>query len=452
MPRNAPGCLGSEGASPPMMLPAKESMDNSELRARLYESLVSARAHDASKQSIREAHNLQRERRDLAEQTWLRPRLKAVIQHFAESSEVDVQEARPVLVPVRVSTWESDLFRAATLLWSVPVSRGYGRRMRYLVMDESNGKLMGLLALGDPVFNLRSRDAWIGWTVEDRRRRLSSVMDLYICGSVPPYSFLLGSKLVACLATAREVGDAFRAKYTGAKGVISGEEKPAELLVVTTTSALGRSSLYNRLKLRTHPVTEFRRIGFTEGWGHFSVGNDLFRRLREHLMAEDHKYANGHSFGTGPNWRLRTIRAAMKSLGVDDALLKHGIQREVFAAELSETARRQLREGVDGPGARPTAAEIAEAALARWMRPRFEREGLRKWTRADTEGLLPTGTTAGDEVASSRPGQHPHESTKTSLVDVRLATGTSGRSSASSGGASTTRASSTRRTVPSSNR
>ena len=380
-------------------------MDNAELRVRLYESLVSVRAHDASKQSIREAHSQQRERRDLAEQEWLRPRLKSVIEHFAESSEVDVEKVSPVLVPVRASTWEGDLFRAATLLWSVPVSRGYGRRMRYLVMDESNDKLIGLLALGDPVFNLKSRDAWIGWTAEDRRKRLSSVMDLYICGSVPPYSFLLGSKLVAGLATAREVGDAFRAKYTGAKGIISGEEKPAELLVVTTTSALGRSSLYNRLKLRTDPVTEFRRIGFTEGWGHFSVGDDLFMRLREHLTTEDHKYANGHSFGTGPNWRLRTIRAAMKSLGVDDGLLKHGIQREVFAAELSDTARRQLQEGIQGPGARPTAAEIAEAALDRWMRPRFERQGLRTWTRGDTEGLLPAGAAPGEEVAASETGQ-----------------------------------------------
>ena len=366
-------------------------MDKAELKSLLHESLLSVQVHDATKQSIREAHRNQREQRDLAEQKWLRPRFKSVIEHFAESSEVDLDKMRPTLVPVLASTWESDLFRAATLLWSVPVSRGYGRRMRYLVMDASNDKLIGLLALGDPVFNLKSRDAWIGWTAEDRKKRLSSVMDLYICGSVPPYSFLLGSKLVACLATSREVGDAFRAKYTGSRGIISGEEKPAELLVVTTTSALGRSSLYNRLRLRTHPVTDFQRIGFTEGWGHFSVGDDLFKSLREHLATEDHKYANGYSFGTGPNWRLRTIRAAMKSLGVDDALLKHGIQREVFAAELSDTARRQLREGIEGPGARPAASEIAEVALDRWMRPRLEREGLQTWTRTDIEELLPAG-------------------------------------------------------------
>ena len=367
-------------------------MRDPELKTLLEESLLSVRVHDGTKESIREAHRRQREQRDATEQAWLSTRIARILPYFAESTDIDVQRMRPVLVPVRASSVEGDLFRAATLLWSVPVSRGYGRRMRYLVMDDANDKLMGLIALGDPVFNLKSRDTWIGWSAETRKKRLSNVMDLYICGAVPPYSFILGSKLVACLATAREIGDAFRAKYTGYTGIISGESKPAELLVITTTSALGRSSLYNRLRLGTNPLTEFKRIGFTEGWGHFSVSDDLFVRLREHLMSEDHKYANGHSFGTGPNWRLRTIRAAMKSLEVDDRLLRHGIQREVFAAQLSDTAREQLRDGIEGPATRPTAGEIGETALNRWMRPRYAREGLRTWTRTDIEALLPAGT------------------------------------------------------------
>lgn len=70
-----------------MRLPDAKPADNAELKARLYESLVGVQAHDASKQSIREAHSQQRERRDLAEQEWLRPRRKRVIEHFAKSSE-----------------------------------------------------------------------------------------------------------------------------------------------------------------------------------------------------------------------------------------------------------------------------------------------------------------------------------------------------------------------------
>lgn len=70
--------------------------DNAELKARLYESLVGVQAHDASKQSIREAHSQQRERRDLAEQEWLRPRRKRVIEHFAESTRLDkIENFRP---------------------------------------------------------------------------------------------------------------------------------------------------------------------------------------------------------------------------------------------------------------------------------------------------------------------------------------------------------------------
>jgi hypothetical protein len=46
--------------------------------------------------------------------------------------------------------WESDLFRLASLTWAVPVSNGFGRTLRYLVWDEHNDKLIGLIAIGDP--------------------------------------------------------------------------------------------------------------------------------------------------------------------------------------------------------------------------------------------------------------------------------------------------------------
>src|SRR5262249_30013567 len=50
--------------------------------------------------------------------------------------------------------WESDLFRLASLTWAVPISNGFGRRLCYLVWEEHNDKLIGLIAIGDPVFNL----------------------------------------------------------------------------------------------------------------------------------------------------------------------------------------------------------------------------------------------------------------------------------------------------------
>jgi hypothetical protein len=82
-------------------------------------------------------------------------------------------------------TWESDLFRLAALTWSVPVSNGFGRRLRYLVWDNHNNKLIGIIAIGDPVFNLSVRDTLIDWDAKARGERLVNLMDAYVLGAGP---------------------------------------------------------------------------------------------------------------------------------------------------------------------------------------------------------------------------------------------------------------------------
>ena len=118
---------------------------------------------------------------------------------FASGDDIDPNKISPVLERVSAGTREGDLFRLASLTWSVPVSNGFGRRLRYLVWDEYNDKLMGLIAIGDPVFNLSARDKLIGWNSHDRSARLVNIMDAYVLGSLPPYNQLLGGKLIACL-------------------------------------------------------------------------------------------------------------------------------------------------------------------------------------------------------------------------------------------------------------
>jgi hypothetical protein len=98
---------------------------------------------------------------------WLRSVEDKVLPYFANGPEVDVRRIHPVLEFVDTQ-FKANLFRYASLLWSVPVSAGYGRRMRFLVWDEYNGKLIGLFALGDPVYNLRARDQWIGWGASEK--------------------------------------------------------------------------------------------------------------------------------------------------------------------------------------------------------------------------------------------------------------------------------------------
>ena len=308
--------------------------------------------------------------------------------HFAKGSEVIPEQIEPILSLVSPDSEDSLVFRLATNLWSVPVSRGYGRRMRFLVRDKANGKVIGLFGLTDPVFNLRVRDDNIGWTVEDRKQRLVNVMDAHVAGAVPPYSQILGGKLVAALMTAQEVRDIFSSRYADSKGVISGEQKHAQLMLITVTSALGRSSLYNRLKL---PGTvEFKEVGMTQGWGHFHVPDDLFLLMRQLLELKEHKYASGHRFGEGANWKMRVVREALQLVGLNTELMKHGILRQVYIAPLTPLWRECLKGEVqDAMSKRPAAEDIARLALSRWVIPRsIRRPEFADWTKEDTWQLI----------------------------------------------------------------
>ena len=95
----------------------------------------------------------------------------SLLQCFASGEEIVPDKINPKLVEVHSGSKEGLLFRYAGLHWSIPVSSGYGRRLRYLVIDQHTDKVMGLFGLGDPVFSLRHRDQWVGWNHEDRKER-----------------------------------------------------------------------------------------------------------------------------------------------------------------------------------------------------------------------------------------------------------------------------------------
>lgn len=327
-----------------------------------------------SKQRIRDLHSAHRQEILDKNRKFVDSYGCDLVQHFATGRQVDPEQIDPELVEVKSETLESRLFRLACLLWSVPVSQGFGRRLRFLVRDRQNGCLIGLFALGDPVFNLSARDTWIGWNHTDRSDRLVHVMDAYVVGSLPPYSMLIGGKLVAALMGSDEVRAAYERKYLGRQAVISGNVNHARLVLLTTTSALGRSSIYNRLAVPDGP--RFLRIGTTKGFGHFHLSGEIFESLRSFLEDLGHPYASGHRFGMGPNWKIRVARTALEKLGIDgNAVLKHGIEREVYAVPLATNWRRVLTgEHHDARFCTLPLSKIAEFCLDRWVIPRASRD------------------------------------------------------------------------------
>lgn len=341
------------------------------------------------KKVIRRLHSAQRIDRLISSVAFLRETLPSAIRHFANGSEIEPENIRLRLKRVGAGTEESDIFRIATLTWSVPVSQGFGRRLRYLVWDDYHDRLVGVIALGDPVFNLTVRDGLIGWTSRDRSKRLVNILDAYVLGAVPPYNMLLGGKAVACLIRSKEVYEDFAAEYGDSVGIISGKSKRANLLAVTTSSSMGRSSVYNRLKLEGQSY--FDSIGYTVGWGHFHITDQLFGEIRAYLRLIKHEYADRHRFGQGPNWRFRTIRAGLDELAINQAVLRHGIKREVFLCLLAENAIQILKAGKGIPNVSSllTVQEISEIAKKRWIVPRAERRPeFRAWNRKDIVRLI----------------------------------------------------------------
>ncbi|MDF1541403.1 MAG: DUF4338 domain-containing protein, partial [Candidatus Thorarchaeota archaeon] len=202
-----------------------------------------------------------------------------------------------------------------------------------------------------------------------RKENLRCVMDAYVLGAVPPYSNLLGGKLVCTLLTASEVRDAYKKKYSAMKSVISERVHNNNLLLLTTTSALGKSSLYDRVKIGER--TYFQSVGVTEGYGHFHIPQTIFNKMRQLLTLIEHPYAKNNRFGHGPNWRMRVIRVAFQECGFNPRLLKHQIKRESFMIPLAEYTRECLRQERKRPSFYKGDVEsISKLAKERWLIPR----------------------------------------------------------------------------------
>ena len=166
--------------------------------------------------------------------------------------------------------------------------------------------------------------------------------------------------------------------------------------MLTTSSALGRSSIYNRLripggvKFLSNTDSDVVSSWYTQGYGHFHIPDDLFSALQKILIDNEHPYATGHGFGQGPNWKIRVIRQGASALGINSEIHKHGIRRQVFIVPLAENTRDVLM----GRAKRPKyltkpAQEVAEFWRGRWAVPRDERyPDWRSWNKGKTlDGL-----------------------------------------------------------------
>jgi len=342
-------------------------------------------SEETKKELFRLAHAKEREEKLNKAHSFLVENEDWLIEEFANGNEIDPSSISPQIIPVQTKR-EKNLFRFASLSWSVPVTTGYGRRTSFLVKDRNNNKLIGIFAFRDPVIGLGPRDEAIGWTTEQRHQKLTHIYDAYVLGAVEPYRQLLGGKLMALATLSNETTNFLIKKYEGKKSIISETIKDPTPVMITTTSALGRSSVYNRIKFNDDLM--FRSIGYTAGHGTFQFSEELFQNMKKYLelrseLSGDDSLQEGYKYSQGANWKFRVIRSCLKELGLNSDFLNHGIKREIFIAPVASNWQKFLRgenkriKRLDLP-----MNDLAEYYRNRWAVGRGERKpDFQNWNR-----------------------------------------------------------------------
>jgi hypothetical protein len=296
----------------------------------------------------------------------------ALSSYFPEPSNIDPRRIDVELVEVGESrTLEGRLFRLLRGYWSMPFSKGYGRRLRFLVMDRYHNAVIGLIGLQSPAADLKCRDEYLRAGGYGKLATINRTLDAYTIGASPSYSQLVGGKLVAGLVHSEKIRHAYLRKYCSPTE--HHDNRDAGLLAVTTTSAFGRSSIYNRLK--HHDRILAKPLGFTKGFGTIHL-EELYPHIVSHLKDCGRHVPAG--FGNGPKVRWQNVAHALDELGISRRYLSHGVERQVFIFEFA----KNLQE-VNAHGAQPNLLSFddknwAEFWLERWCLRRSE-------SRVDTQ-------------------------------------------------------------------
>ncbi len=186
---------------------------------------------------------------------------------------------------------------------------------------------------------------------ETKKRRVGAgMMNIQVCGAIPPYNHILGGKLVAMALTGPEVINKYREKYKGYKSKIAsamkGEPviKNNELVFLDTTGLFKvGSAQYDRVRVpASNGQIEYEEVGKTDGYGSVQFGPNARRRLGQVTeMLENRKAVKGR-FGEGVAPKMRKIRRGLENLKLDGELLKHESPRVIYAVPLASDFREFL--------------------------------------------------------------------------------------------------------------
>lgn len=280
-----------------------------------------------------------------------------------QNIDLELREVKPDSFEEIVIRWWNFIW------WSIPYQHAYGRQLRFLLWDKAHDSPFGLIYLQSPVLKMSVRDKALGIPSEELHIWVNRSLHAQRVGALPPYNEILGGKMVALALTANEVRNAYKKKYTNYISIIKEDTLNPDLLFITTTSAFGKSSIYNRLKYNGDLVAKC--LGYTQGTGSFHIPTDLYEELVEFLAQKDYNVARG--YGHGPSRKLRLISAGFRELGMP-SFEYHGIKREFYLFPLVKNLENVIQRGKRPLRFNRPFADLLRYWKERWAIPRAERK------------------------------------------------------------------------------
>lgn len=301
--------------------------------------------------------------------------------YFPASARINPEQIDPVVIPVSPCSLEERLFKVIRGYWSMPYSKGYGRRLRFLVMDRRHEAVIGIIGLQSPSADLACRDNYLGVPKERKLAVVNNTLDAYTIGATPAYAPLLAGKLVAGLLHSPVIRQQYWRTYGNRQTTQLKQRIPQPLLAITTASAFGRSSIYNRLRHNDRVLA--KPLGYTKGFGTLHL-EELYPKMAEWLRKTGRFVPAG--FGNGPKVRWQNIMRTLLDLGISREYLEHGLRREVFIFELVENLHDVCRSNATPDVIKFDASAWSEHWKTRWCLPRVAKDP--HWYEFDAYGLL----------------------------------------------------------------
>lgn len=309
-------------------------ISGSKLRNKIIDSLKSQgfkvnphlRPKKNEKDTLRRIHKQKRNEQLKLHRNFLLDNFEEIKQFSVSGEDLSPEKIDLKLIEVKSDSIASRIFLWWNLIWwSLPFDKSIGRQMRFILWDDYHNAPFGLVGLQSPPLKSSVRDNFLGLNQKNIDYWINQSMYGQRIGALPPYNELLGGKMVALSLVSNELREIYTKKYDDKKTLLEKRKIPNRILFTTTTSAYGKSSVYERLAYNGMPVSKF--IGYTSGSGTFHLPESIYEEMLLFLQQKGIDTKRG--YGTGPSRKLKLVDMAFNRLKIPTFTF-HNIKRGYY--------------------------------------------------------------------------------------------------------------------------